>query len=103
MNNHKYCIFVLLVCQAGLLTGCTGMLWQKERFARFHRPANPPNLELFYSQSARDVLAEYDEVSEGTPGVQRRAYWLEIRAPCAAASPPVLRRRLSGFQRVGHS
>ena len=49
-------------------------------FGRCHRPANPPTLQLFYSESARDVLAEYDEASGGAPVVQRRAYWLEPNA-----------------------
>jgi len=49
-------------------------------FGRCHRPANPPNLQLFYSEPARDVLTEYDEASGAAPVVQRRAYWLEPNA-----------------------
>jgi len=74
-----------MACQAVLLSGCTSVLWEKERFARCHWPANPPGLRLFYSESARDVLAEYDEASEGTPAIQRRAYWLEPNALAVAA------------------
>ena len=80
MKNYKYPWLLLTVCQAVLLSGCTGALWEKERFARCHWPANPPNLRLFYSEPAKDVLAEYDEESEGTRTVQRRAYWLEPNA-----------------------
>jgi hypothetical protein len=85
MKVTKYAWLLLTLCQAVLLSGCTSALWEKERFARCHWPANPPNLRLFYSESVRDVLAEYDEVSEGTPTVQRRAYWLAPNAPAVAA------------------
>ena len=85
MKYLKYSLLILLVCQAGLLTGCTSALWENDRFARCHWPANPPNLRLFYSEPARDVLAEYDEVSEGTTAVQHRAYWLERNARAVAA------------------
>ena len=80
MKYLKYGLLLLLVCQVVLLSGCTSALWENDRFARCHWPANPPNLRLFYSEPARDVLAEYDEASEGTSNVQRRAYWLEPNA-----------------------
>ena len=80
MKSYKHGWLILTVCQAVVLSGCTSALWEKERFARCHWPANPPNLRLFYSEPARDVLAEYDEASEGTTTVQRRAYWLEPNA-----------------------
>jgi len=85
MKNYKYGWLIFTLCQAVLLSGCTSALWEKERFARCHWPANPPNLRLFYSEPARDVLAEYDEESEGTSKVQRRAYWLEPNALAVAA------------------
>jgi len=85
MKKHRLCVPLLLVCQAVLLSGCTSELWEKERFARCHWPANPPNLRLFYSEPAQDVLAEYEEASQGTATVQRRAYWLEPNAPAIAA------------------
>jgi hypothetical protein len=85
MKDTKFVWLILTLCQAVLLSGCTSALWEKDRFARCHWPANPPNLRLFYSEPARDVLAEYDEVSEGTPTVQRRAYWLEPNARAVAA------------------
>ena len=66
-KNYKYGWLVLTLCQAVLLSGCTSALWEKERFARCHWPANPPNLRLFYSERAKDVLAEYDEVSKEPP------------------------------------
>jgi hypothetical protein len=85
MKGYQYGWLILAFCQAVLLSGCTGVVWEKERFARCHWPANPPNLRLFYSEPARDVLAEYDEVSEGTTTVQRRAYWLGRNARAIAA------------------
>ena len=85
MKNTKYSWFILTLCQAVLLSGCTSALWEKERFARYHWPANPPNLRLYYSEPARDVLAEYDEASEGTTTIQRRAYWFEPNALAVAA------------------
>ena len=89
MKTPKYGWLILTVCQAALLSGCTSALWENDRFARCHWPANPPNLQLFYSESARDVLAEYDEASEGTSTVQRRAYWLEPNAvPVAVGRQP---------------
>jgi hypothetical protein len=69
-----------------LLSGCTGALWERDRFARCHWPANPPNLRLFYSEPTGNVLAEYDEESEGTTLIQRRAYWLESNAAAVAAA-----------------
>src|ERR1035438_4383114 len=86
MKKHKLGFLILLACQAFLLSGCTSALWEKERFARYHWPASPPNLRLFYSEPERDMLAEYDEASEGTTTVQRRAYWLEPNAPAIAAA-----------------
>ena len=80
MKYLKFGLLILLVCQAALLTGCTSALWEKQSFADRYRPANPPNLQLFYSESAKDVLVEYDEASTGAPVVQRRAYWLEPNA-----------------------
>jgi hypothetical protein len=85
MKNHKYLWLVLALCHAVLLSGCTSALWERERFARLHWPADPPNLRLSYSERARDVLAEYDEASQGTTRVQRRAYWLEPNALAVAA------------------
>jgi len=85
MKTPKYGWLILTLCQAVLLSGCTSALWENDRFARCHWPANPPNLRLFYSEPARDVLAEYDEVSEGTTAVQHRVYWLGPNARAVAA------------------
>jgi hypothetical protein len=84
-KNYRHWWVVLFLCQVVLLSGCTSALWDKERFARYHWPANPPNLRLFYSEPSQDLLAEYDEASQGTATVQRRAYWLEPNAAAIAA------------------
>jgi hypothetical protein len=77
MNTHKFALLVLVVCPAVLLSGCATVLREEDRYARRHSPANPPNLRLFCSESAGDVLVAYDEQCEGISNVQRRAYWLE--------------------------
>jgi hypothetical protein len=78
-------LVILAVCQALLFSGCTTALWERDRFACSHWPANPPNLRLFYSDPAHDLLAEYDEVTDASARVQRRAYWLEPNAAAIEA------------------
>ena len=100
MKTYKGRWLILALCQAVLLSGCTSALWEKERFARCHWPANPPNLRLFYSEPARDVLVEYDEASEGTTTIQRRAYWLEPNALAVAAERQPLFVSVTNFQDI---
>jgi hypothetical protein len=70
--------FVILATQAILLTGCvTAKVWQPHNFAGFHEPADPANVQLFYSSQVRDVLVEYDEKVGHKGHTRRRAYWLE--------------------------
>src|SRR4029077_7504419 len=70
--------FVVLAVQAILLTGCvTAKVWQPHNFAGFHEPADPANIQLFYSSQLRDVLVEYDEKVGYKGAARRRAYWLE--------------------------
>lgn len=72
------CNFVVLAVQAVLLTGCvTAKVWQPHNFAGFHEPANPANVQLFYSSQRQDVLVEYDEKVGHKGATHRRAYWLE--------------------------
>lgn len=66
----------LLLALAMLLSGCTAALWERDRFARYHQPATPPNLQLFHSVEADDVLVLYDEKREGSRKRTPRAYWL---------------------------
>ena len=77
MKIGKTLWFVLLATQAILLSGCaTSALWEEGRFSRYHEPATPPNIQVFYSRQSDDLLVRYDEVREGNESVKRRAYWL---------------------------
>ena len=68
---------VFLVAQVPLFTGCTAMLWNKSTFSTYYHPADPANLQLYYSDSRKDLLVQYDEAREREKKVQRRSYWLE--------------------------
>jgi hypothetical protein len=58
-------------------TGCTSALWEKETFARYYRPAEPANLQLFYSEKRKDILVLYEEARDGDVMTHPRGYWLE--------------------------
>ena len=75
---HKFGLFTLLIIQAIFLSGCTTALWEEDRFARFHQPANPTNLRLFHSSRNQNVLVEYEEIREGDNLTRRRAYWADL-------------------------
>jgi hypothetical protein len=78
MNAKALCNFVVLAVQAILLTGCvTAKVWEPHNFAGFHEPANPTNVQLYYSSQRQDVLVEYDEKVGHKGATRRRAYWLE--------------------------
>lgn len=67
-----------LFIQATLLTGCvTAKVWEPHQFARFHEPADPTNLQLFYSTEREDILVCYDEIIDTSGKIKHRAYWLE--------------------------
>jgi hypothetical protein len=53
------------------------MLWNKSTFSRYYHPADPANLQLYYSDARKDMLVQYDESREREKKVQRRSYWLE--------------------------
>ena len=75
--KQRSCV-VLLAVPMILLGGCaTRALWEEGRFARFHEPATPSNLQLFHSGQRDAVLVQYDESREGDESIRRRAYWLE--------------------------
>ena len=75
--KHWFC-FILLVAAMAFSSGCaTSALWQEGQFARFHEPARPPNLHLFYSAHRASVLVQYDESNEGNESIRQRAYWLK--------------------------
>jgi hypothetical protein len=78
MKAKTLCNFAILAMQAVLLTGCvTAKVWTPHNFAGFHEPANPANVQLFYSSQIQDVLVEYDEKVGNKGATRRRAYWLE--------------------------
>jgi hypothetical protein len=77
MKIGKLAMLVAFVSQALLLGGCaTSAVWQEGQFARYHDPADPPNLVVAYSASQEDYLVQYTEIREGDGLTARRAYWL---------------------------
>lgn len=72
---------VLMVSQTLLFTGCTSALWEKDRFANYHRPANPNHLQVFFSNQRRELAVQYDEAQDKDKSTQSRAYWLDREAP----------------------
>lgn len=78
MSAKILCSFAILSIQALMLTGCvTAKVWQPNNFAGFHEPAEPANIQLFYSTQLHDVLVEYDEKVGHKGATRRRAYWVE--------------------------
>ncbi|PWU21500.1 MAG: hypothetical protein C5B50_01520 [Verrucomicrobia bacterium] len=57
--------------------GCaTQKLWEEGTLANYHEPATPSNLGLYQATNRTDFLVLYDESSERSDSIQRRAYWL---------------------------
>src|SRR5882724_2850723 len=78
MKAKALCSFAVLAFQTMLLTGCvTAKVWEPHQFARFHEPADPSNLQLFYSNERQDILVRYDEIIDTSERIKHRAYWLE--------------------------
>lgn len=78
MKATALCNLVVLIVQAVLLSGCvTAKVWEPHQFARFHEPADPANLQLFYSNERRDILVRYDEIIDTSGKIKHRAYWLD--------------------------
>jgi hypothetical protein len=76
MKSASVACLSLLLAQAILWSGCTAALWEQDRFARYHQPATPPNLQLVHSAGADDILVRYDEKRAGSKKTVPRAYWL---------------------------
>jgi hypothetical protein len=70
-------LFALLVTQTVFVSGCTSALWDKNTFAHHYHPANPANLRLFYSKERKDILVQYDELSDTDNKTRPCCYWLE--------------------------
>src|SRR5215471_3676140 len=75
--TEKLTFLALLSIQAVLLSGCTGVLWNKDTFPSRYEPAQPNNLALFYSNQRKDILVRYDEWWERGTTTQTRCYWLD--------------------------
>jgi hypothetical protein len=75
--KRKLFLLLLLILQAPLWSGCTAMLWSKLTFATYYHPADPANIQLYYSDRRKDMLVQYDESREREKKVRRRSYWLE--------------------------
>jgi hypothetical protein len=74
---HRPLLLALLALSADLSCGCTSVLWEKETFAHYYRPACPANLRLAYSEQRHDLLVQYNESKDGNPNTRPRCYWLE--------------------------
>lgn len=57
-------------------SGCTYALWTNGNLVAYKEPAQNPDLHLFQSRQRADFLVVYDEHSERTDTIHRRAYWL---------------------------
>lgn len=78
MNVKTVINLAILLVQTMMLTGCvTAKVWEPHQFARFHEPADPANLELFYSNEQEDVLVRYEEIIDTSGTIKHRSYWLE--------------------------
>ena len=77
INPKRSVLFLLIIALSILASGCTTALWNKSTFAHYYRPADTPNLRLFYSNERRDVLVRYDERQDSDDRIQPRCYWLE--------------------------
>jgi len=81
MKPKEFLRFVLLAVPAVLLGGCvTPKVWEAGQFARYHEPASPVDVRLFYSDRAKDVLVDYVEIRDNDAKSRRRAFWLEPNA-----------------------
>jgi hypothetical protein len=69
-------LFLPLLLLSLLESGCTYALWTNGNLVAFKEPARNPNLDLYESRQQKDFLVVYDEHSERTDAIHRRAYWL---------------------------
>jgi hypothetical protein len=96
MNAKGFSFFALRAVQAIFLSGCvTNKLWEPNQFARFHEPANPANLQLFYSNENHDVLVQYDECLESGKGLKRRMYWMDRNVEGTQRKPKFIGNELA--------
>jgi hypothetical protein len=81
-------LFALLVAQTAFVSGCTSVLWNKNTFAHHYQPADPSNLRLFYSKERKDILVQYDELSDTHNKTRPRSYWLGPNTIRVTKAPP---------------
>ena len=78
MNAKTILNLAILAALTVMGSGCvTAKVWEPHQFARFHEPAEPANLQLFYSNERQDILVRYDEIIDTSGKIKPRAYWLE--------------------------
>ncbi len=75
--RRNFGLLLLLALQLPLWSGCTAVLWQRSTFAAYYHVANPPNLQVYYSEQRKDLLVQYDESRDLEKKVHRRYYWLQ--------------------------
>jgi len=68
--------FLPLLLLLLLQSGCTYALWTNDNLVAYKEPAQNPDLHLFESTRQKDFLVVYDEHSERTDAIHKRAYWL---------------------------
>src|SRR5262245_43122624 len=73
-------LFGLLLMTSGCSTvqdySLTYKLWNYPELRRFAEPAADPHLALFVRRQNDEVLVQYDEITEQSDAVRRRAYFL---------------------------
>src|SRR6185369_9669816 len=78
--KRNFFLFLLLILQSPLWTGCTALLWERSTLSTYYHPAGPPNLQLYYSEAQKDFLVQYDECRNKEKTIRTRYYWLEPNA-----------------------
>ena len=67
---------VLCGCEAVRDYSVTYKVWNNEEWRHFAGPASEPHLALFATASGNDILVQYDEMSDTSGRIRRRAYLL---------------------------
>lgn len=69
--------FLPLLLLLLLQSGCTYALWTNGNLVAYKEPAQNPDLRLFQATQQSDFLVVYNEHSERTDSIHKRAYWLK--------------------------
>ena len=65
-------------CEAVRNYSVTHKVWNNEEWRHFAAPAPDPHLALFEAASGDDILVQYDEMSDTSGRIRRRAYLLYL-------------------------